>query len=215
MPTGYWRALIRNEDPPSSLLTWWGLVVGFVNQPIRILERFFLGYNIEDYRPGHGGFAALKDPDAIPVLIDLLTDDNPQIRGEAAAACTFHEVSPPLQDAAVSALTESFRDQDPHVRVLAAQALWRCHHEAGCVLPILTAALAEWDYSVRSITADTLGEMGTHARAAIPALLKAPQPNRWESKRIADALRRIDPDGTVRAQIRHGVSDRPSPNLSQ
>jgi hypothetical protein len=74
----------------------------------------------------------------------------------------------PVAAAAAPALRAALNHPYQWVRVYAARALWKATGDAGAALPVLLAELRCRPAGV--LAADCLGEMGRHARAAVPAL---------------------------------------------
>ena len=130
----------------------------------------------------------------VPALVAALKDELADVRAGAARA--LGEQGPDARDAIPALIPLTEYDSDPRVRVEAAVALWRIDHHAGKVVPTCVAALASADEVVRWVAADCLGEIGSDARAAVPALLAAhTMPARAGLVRVGIrlALERIDP----------------------
>src|SRR5262245_20633549 len=75
---------------------------------------------------------------------------------------------------AIPALRDALKDGDAHVRVKAAEALWKVEQPPlKVVLPVLVGGLTDKQASARALAAKALAEVGPPARAAVPALGRA------------------------------------------
>jgi len=103
----------------------------------------------------------------VPVLIQLLGDQNTQTRVSAA-----HYLAQIGSDArrAVPALAKALGDRDPEVRYYAADALHDIGRLAKPAVPALIKSLQDKNSRVRYTAASALGRIGRDARTAIPAL---------------------------------------------
>ena len=107
-------------------------------------------------------------PAAVPSLIQALK--SPSSYRRMGAALTLARLGPVARKA-VPALRETLSDKILRVRAHAAQALWHidaCHADE--VRPVLTAALKAPDRRIREGAALVLGQMGPRARTAMHAL---------------------------------------------
>jgi HEAT repeat protein len=78
--------------------------------------------------PGHIQMAVMgMGPAAVPCLIQLLQDQDPEVRGHAVVALNW--IGPGARDA-VPALVRALQDEDPEVRRAAALALQRVDADA-------------------------------------------------------------------------------------
>jgi HEAT repeat protein len=131
----------------------------------------------------------------VPELIDALGDELAYVRLNAAYA--LGELGAEAKAAAGALVPLALRDDDFRVRLEAAVALWRIDRRAAVALPVLTEALCHPDEVLRWLAADCLGDMGPHARPAVPALREA-LGGQYRAplirKGIALAMERIDPD---------------------
>lgn len=136
----------------------------------------------------------------IPVLLDNLHDDVPAVRW--AAAHGLGEVGPEAFDALGPLTHLALYDPVPRVAVEAAVAVWRIDRRIHRVLGPLTNALKDPDEIVRWLAADCLGEIGSEAKSAVPALqdaLQMPYKTRLIRMGIATALERIEPGASGEA----------------
>ncbi|MBC7818200.1 MAG: hypothetical protein IAG10_15035 [Planctomycetaceae bacterium] len=91
------------------------------------------------------------------------------------------------------------------VRICAASVLWKVEGQAAAVMPVLLEALDAGDASIYSINdvAQTLGEIGPSAKAAVPTLLrKARSVSIDQQSHVAKALKAIDPAAAQTAGYR-------------
>lgn len=108
---------------------------------------------------------------AIPVLIRHLKDPDARVRGSSAGA--LREIGPEAI-VALPALLPLLEDKDDFVRANAVCVFGNFAAAAEPVVPMLCKILLEDEVGgVSSYAADTLGRLGRHAKAAIPALEKA------------------------------------------
>ncbi|MCX5654423.1 MAG: HEAT repeat domain-containing protein [Planctomycetota bacterium] len=103
-----------------------------------------------------------KDPAAVPLLLESLKDERPEVRGTAAGA--LGSIGLP---GAVPALAGALYDENEQVRASAVAALGWIRDER--VFPLVAGALKQGDayVYVRQVAAATLGELGD-ARAVEP-----------------------------------------------
>jgi HEAT repeat protein len=106
-------------------------------------------------------------PDAVSDLVAVLGDDDPAVRRVVAWA--LGSIEKPGPDV-VLALVEALHDQDGLVRGRAAQALRRL--KAKEAVPALAEVLLrDPEAEVRATVAETLGQIGTEVREAVPTLI--------------------------------------------
>ena len=105
----------------------------------------------------------------VPVLIEKLQDEDPQVRGEAAVALGW--IGPTAKEA-VPALVKALQDENPQVRKDAAVALGWIGPTATEAVPGLIAALQDEMAAVRFTAARVLGDMGTASQGAVLDLRK-------------------------------------------
>ena len=106
--------------------------------------------------------------DAVPVLIDLLRDEEPRVR--EAAAWAGEAMGEHGRDA-VPNLIDLLRDEEPRVREAAARAVEAMGEHGRNAVPVLIDSLRDEEPKVREAAAWTLGAMGGHAQGAVPALI--------------------------------------------
>lgn len=136
--------------------------------------------------PGAGG------PEDVPGLVTALRAEDWRVRLDAAEDLGLIGAE---ARAAVPSLVEALHDPEGKVRVHAAEALARLDPAGGTDWQtVLRAGLKERAGSVRRAAAEALGNLGTDARAAVPALAEAlTDPDlrvRWA---VADALGQLGP----------------------
>src|SRR5439155_271007 len=103
----------------------------------------------------------------IPSIVPLLR--GPSKRDRAIAVNKLCD----LGEAAVPALNELLKSQDPDLRRIGVRALGGMGHAAKTAVPLLVKSLQDQDRQMRTATAIALGEMGAEAQAAVPALVAA------------------------------------------
>jgi hypothetical protein len=116
-----------------------------------------------------------KPPQAgksVPELVAVLEAEGGSLRHQKQHACMEAVVTLEYLGAAAAAAAPALRNVLKHpyqwVRVYAARALWKAADDAGAALPVLLAEFRCRPTGV--LAAECLGEMGRHARAAVPAL---------------------------------------------
>jgi hypothetical protein len=110
-----------------------------------------------------------SDPAAIPVLLELLSDPDAEVRKYAAR--TFVHMGP-MGEAALPKLTDLLRDDVPEVRSLAAGALASVERRKERAVPLLVGMLKDPEPLVRRRIANLLGEFG-ESEEVVPALKEA------------------------------------------
>ncbi len=139
---------------------------------------------------------------AVPLLLDLVDDDDARVRGKAARLMgdvtvdqaraepnlkrLLNDDAAAVRVAAAKSLWKIFRREDglsdvvrplvhsnnPQVRLSATHLLWRLGGQADEVVPEFIRLLDNDNSNVRSVAADVLGEIGPEARAATMPLAK-------------------------------------------
>src|SRR4051812_8298014 len=84
---------------------------------------------------------------AVDVLLKQLADNDPD--KVCAAARALGRLGPAAKVAA-PALTGRLKDRDSRVRLSAAEALWRLHHQAGNLVPVWSELLGAGNADVRA-----------------------------------------------------------------
>jgi HEAT repeat protein len=108
---------------------------------------------------------------ALPVLIDALTNGNERARLEVAGAIGWLREA---ATAAVPALVQCMRDDNPGVRGNAIGALQAIPRQPEIAVPALIAALGDSEASVRDNAATVLQRYGqVEGRTTIPMLVQA------------------------------------------
>jgi len=122
------------------------------------------------YAPASSRSAGIVNPEEIgntvplPVLLDLLKNENSKVRERAA------EILGENGDAsAITALVDALKDGSAAVRRSAVEALTRLSDSS--ITPVLAKMLKDPDKEIRGLTAEILGEIG--GPAAVPALAEA------------------------------------------
>jgi HEAT repeat protein len=124
---------------------------------------------------------------AVPGLIELLTDWDPRFRVRAASALWLLGAK---SCPAVPGLTALLDDPEVEVRRTVTMALSNIGSCAAPAVPRLIVALKDTDPAVRQYAAKALGEIGPPAAAAMPALAEL---SRFDALRPAaeEAMRKI------------------------
>jgi HEAT repeat protein len=124
---------------------------------------------------------------AVPGLIDLLTDGDPRFRIRAASALWLLETK---SCPAVPGLAGLLDDPELEVRRSVAMALSNVGSCGAPAVPRLIPALKDSDPAVRQYAAKALGAIGPAAAAAMPALAEM---SRFDALRPAaeEAMRKI------------------------
>jgi HEAT repeat protein len=104
---------------------------------------------------------------AVPALVALLSDPEPEARRVAASTLWGMGIK---ARGAVPQLAAALSDTDPEVRGRAAMALGVIGPEAREAVPALIRALRDRDVNVRLASINALKAMGPHAIEAVPAL---------------------------------------------
>jgi HEAT repeat protein len=105
---------------------------------------------------------------AIPSLVKLLRDQDPQISSQAAETLERFGVTPEFLPELIDALGAD----DPGTRGGVADALATLGREAKDAVPALTVSLADMDFHVRKSAARALGGIGAASAPAIPLLFQ-------------------------------------------
>ena len=152
------------------------------------------------------GFFALGPlgKDAVPSLIDLLGDKDPEIQ-ITTIACLGN--IGPAANAAVPALIPFLSDTNQSVRLgatrtMATRTLGSIHSEPGLVVPLLIKDLNASNPQL-AITISALGQFGKDAKPAVPALLQyLSNQNGMIWRETINALKAIDPEAAAKAGIK-------------
>jgi len=169
---------------------------------------------VELYRQGEGGkhssaaraFMKMgpKAAAAVPALVEDLDSESTGRNAQAAMVlgCIGEKAK-----VAVPRLTELIHNADVHVRLRAAEALWRLDRQTNAVLPVMMAELEDWSkdtnalrgltedehgQSRQQVAAEVMGEIGPAAKAAVPFLRMMLRSSFDSQKEAAtNALKRI------------------------
>jgi HEAT repeat protein len=137
----------------------------------------------------------------VPALVEGLRDDLPAAR--AAAAQDLAQLGTEARESIPALISTCQYDPDLAVRVQAGAALWRVGRR---ILPsrrVLIEGLRSDDVLTCWTAADCLGDMGTEAVDAVPALVEALARQQFPLLRtsIVLALERIDPTAAAGVPI--------------
>jgi HEAT repeat protein len=149
-PTSYWRAAIQDAQKP--LANWVGSVPASV--------RGVVGWGV---RPA----VLSRDPEAVPVLLDLLADEDPKLRF-TALHCLLE--TPDLPANVPESVMVLLNDEVSCNRRVAAFTLAKICSDESIVVPALVPLLREEDLEVRRSIAHTLAWLGPKSKQALPAL---------------------------------------------
>jgi HEAT repeat protein len=108
------------------------------------------------------------DPGAMPVLLELLHDEDFLVRYRAVQVCAGLDTDP----IAMRALAIALRDENEIVRAIAEYQLLRLGPRAVDAVPVLVEYLVDRRPKVRSEAAFLLGKIGASDKATVPALLQ-------------------------------------------
>ena len=125
-------------------------------------------------------------PDALPHLIDALSDDSPDIR--RAAVTNIGRLGPKAHDA-IPDLSRALRDPNHRVRAAAAPALVAAGANAACAVPLLVNALDDICQEVVAAAVCALHVFGPQAKPAVPALIHIlSTADIWQKMDMAEAV---------------------------
>lgn len=142
------------------------------------------------------GYQSKKGGFAVPALVQALTDDSSMVRFNAAMALCVICERPEL---AVPELKKTLKDQDKGVRLYAVRALGRYEQKSPIpdfvseIIPMLD----DRESDVRAAAAYDLGNVGSAAKSALPALKRALNDEAKYSgvrEAAANAIKKIDPE---------------------
>ena len=140
---------------------------------------------------------------AVPALVDLLEQDiSPTSRYYTIISLTG--IGPPAK-AAVPELVKGLTNTEVEIAEASIRALDEIHSNPEVAVPALIKTLSgsarEPSDRVRILSAQALGNFGTDAKPAVPALLKVLKD--WRGYEVgaaaADALKKIAPDAATKA----------------
>ena len=197
-PTSYWSALLRQayQDP------WDGNWYVPPRPRPRWVDRAEDLLHVR-LRGGPEPEALAEGPAAVPVLGELLADEDAEVRRAAASylgrlapraggaapalgrslkdpdatvgeeACRSLARMGSAAEPALPALRDALRDEDGKSRFVVLFAIEDIAKESDAAVPVLAAALTDDDERVRERAALALGRLGPRAAPAVPALLGA------------------------------------------
>ena len=199
-PASYWRDQVQRHFEAKARgsveIPWIAGVLDDLGAPVSIDNPLDMP---EVLRP---------DPSAIPVLIDLLQEDDEQV---CLAACdALGDIGADAQ-AAVPALLKMLQDPRRSYRESASFAL-RAIGADDKAIPILVTALDDDAALVAYNSALVLGKLGSRAEVAVPALTRVlqseganrrvrPSSRFTVGNGVATALQQIDPEAAAKAGV--------------
>jgi hypothetical protein len=205
LPTRYWRWRCQCRDEASARLQ--RQMEGDYGPPPSQLETFLQRKGIYDWHDElRDPFSRnpderqrKDDPEALPVLIQLLDDEDGEIRSAAIHTIWGLEGA----EKAIPALTRLLeRETDPHNRFALLGVLSTFGPAAAPAVPSMIPSLRDAVPELRSRAAAALFEIGPNAKAAIPALLQALHDPDEDVRRTSGiALKAIDPQVAAAAGI--------------
>jgi HEAT repeat protein len=137
--------------------------------------------------------------DAVPVLVELLNDHDPDVR-LSAAGC-LGNIGPDAT-VAVPALLSFLNDTNRIVRFAITVDLGRIHMDAELVVPILITNLTKSN-AILPTTINVLGKFGQQAKPASLALLQfLNDENEYVRVEATNALLQIDPEAAAKAGVK-------------
>jgi HEAT repeat protein len=139
---------------------------------------------------------------AVPTLTDLLEHPSKEVRW-----CALYSLGQigANANAAADAVAKQLQNKEEAVATLAVRTFPLVEPASERVIPLLVESLKSESGSVRYAAAESLGEFGPKARAAVPLLVKVYNANdieiggsQWV---VGEALKRIDPEAARRVGI--------------
>jgi hypothetical protein len=175
--------------------------------PKRWLARFPMR-SVYDFRfLGAYGLMALgaEAKPAVPVLIALLNDSNPDVR--ETAVFTLRSLGPVASDALPSVI-KCVHDPSYSVQYHAIFGLGGIHQEAERVIPILVECLEQpppprYSVNLRHNALWSLSQFGAQAKPAVPSLLRLLNDSHASIRSdVTNALKAIDPEAAAKAGVK-------------
>jgi hypothetical protein len=159
------------------------------------------GFKANDYHAAASyGFGVLKSvaEPAVPGLIKLLNDTDPDIR--SGAAWSLGQIGPAAGDA-VPALLRSL--DDPEAQSNAFAALRSIGAKPDAVVPVLMGYLSSTNMGQQGWALSRLSEFRADARIAIPKVLEfLDVPQTYLRQAATNALKNIDPEAAGKAGVK-------------
>jgi HEAT repeat protein len=109
-------------------------------------------------------------PAALPVLLELVNDEDQDVRN--AALIALGELSEYRSEEIVPVLLDALNDSHPKTRALAALSLYYACSETEIVVPRLIGMLSDRDEHVRGDAGESLVQMGLRCPRAVPQLIQ-------------------------------------------
>jgi HEAT repeat protein len=140
---------------------------------------------------------------AVPALTDLLEHPSKEVRW-----CALYSLGQigANASAAADATGKRVQDKEEVVAALAVRTFALVEPASERVIPVLVESLKSKSGLVRYAAAETLGDFGPKARAAVPLLVKVYNANDIEiggsHRVVGEALKRIDPEAARQAGIK-------------
>lgn len=154
--------------------------------------------------------AALRKlgPDGGPVLPALrqVVDEREISYYRFQCAVTLAKLDPSQKDAAVAALTAITLNTTSSLQLEAAAALLELDRSNGQAMEALKQGLADIRPDIRRLAAQKLGQLGTHARSALPLLRKLSEDEDPSVRNsAAAALWKVDMDAKALAMLTEAI----------
>ena len=188
-PIRYWLEQIKNHDPGTS-----NQACAAVNAQVvpQLIETMFHDTNDSRLRLS-----------AIEILRGLPGVEIAFAEAEARRGFDASRLGQlgPAAKAAVPALIQAVKGNDPAIRVPAVLALGQIHSDPDVVIPLLIGLLD--DDRLNGKAAMALGDFGSLAKAAIPKLVPMLKvPDKEDRHAAGVALKKIDPVTAAQAGVR-------------
>jgi HEAT repeat protein len=136
----------------------------------------------------------------LPAFVLATRDSEWAVRNNAVVALQFYTNQAKI---VTPVLLGTLKDSDFHVRMTSAEALARVDVQAGIqagILPMFVSMLKDPNLPMASRATRALGDLGTNASPAVPALIEAAKStNRFVAQNSLYALKKIDPEAAVNA----------------
>ena len=130
--------------------------------------------------------------DAVPVLIEVLAEDNTDLTCTVATA--LGNIGPEAR-AAVPALGDALKATNASIKWTVAETLGKLGQEAIAAVPSLSHALKDEDKDVRRTVAEAIGKIGPGANGAVRGLIYALKDVDNDVRRaVATTLQNIEPE---------------------
>jgi len=168
LPLSAWIAMLRHPHPDQrerAIASLAALGAGAAPAAFPLAD---LLADAEDNLRRAASAALVKlGPTAVPSLLPALRDPRAHVRERAAR--TLGQLAGPQS---IQALTEALQDNDPTIRLAAAEGLLKQGASPAPVATTLIALLEQQDHDIRRGTLRLLGQAGPDAAGAVPALCR-------------------------------------------